>query len=97
MITDKLYMPLKRRLGGILTINDAVALRVSKLLKVKNISQYRLEQESGIVHGAMDRILSRQNKTITLTTLYKLARGFNMNIFEFLDDDVFHAENLEID
>ncbi len=80
-----------------MTINDAVANRVAYLLKVKNMTQYRLEQESGIVHGAMDRILTSQNKTITLTTLYKLARGFNMTIFEFLDDDAFRSTDLEID
>ncbi len=80
-----------------MTINDAVANRIAHLLKLKNMTQYRLEQESGIIHGAMDRILTGQNKTITLTTLYKLAKGFNMTIFEFLDDDNFRSEDLEID
>ncbi len=80
-----------------MTINDAVANRITKLLKIKNITQYRLEQDSGIIHGAMDRIMTGQNKTITLTTLYKLARGFNMTIFEFLDDDIFRSEDIEID
>ncbi len=61
------------------------------------MTQYRLEQESGIVHGAMDRILTSQNKTITLTTLYKLARGFSMTIYEFLDDNNFRSVDLEID
>ncbi len=80
-----------------MTVNDAVAFRVAKLLKDKNMSQYRLEQESGIVHGAMDRILTRQNKTITLTTLYKLAKGFNMTVQEFLDYYLFKSENLDIE
>lgn len=80
-----------------LTINDAVANRIAKLLESKNMTQYRLEQESGIIHGAMDRILTSQNKTITLTTLYKLAHGFNMTIYEFLDDDNFRSTDLEID
>lgn len=80
-----------------MTINDAVANRIAKLLKIKNITQYRLEQDSGIIHGAMDRIMTGQNKTITLTTLYKLARGFNMTIFEFLNDDIFRSEDIEID
>lgn len=61
------------------------------------MTQYRLEQESGIIHGAMDRILTGQNKTVTLTTIYKLARGFNMTIYEFLDDDNFRSTELEID
>lgn len=80
-----------------MTINDAVANRIVELLKLNNMSQYRLEQESGIFHGAMDRILTGQNKTITLTTLYKLSYGFKMTIYEFLDDDNFRREDLEID
>jgi len=33
-----------------MTVNDAVAKRVSDLLKANNMSQYRLEQETGIQH-----------------------------------------------
>lgn len=80
-----------------MTINDAVGNRVARLLELKKMTQYRLEQESGIIHGAMDRILTGQNKTVTMTTLYKLARGFDMTIYEFLDDDNFRSADLEID
>ncbi len=80
-----------------MTINNAVALRINQLLKNRNMTKYFLEQKSGVFHGAMDRILANKNKTVTLTTLYKLARGFDMTIFEFLDDDVFRSEELELD
>ncbi len=80
-----------------MTINDAISNRIIKLLEEKKMTQYRLEQKSGIIHGAMDRILAGQNKTVTLTTVYKLARGFDMTVFEFMDDAVFRSEELEID
>ena len=80
-----------------MTINDAVARRILTLLKEKGITQYRLEQDSGIAHGAMDRILNSQNRTVTLTTVYRLARGFDMSIHDFLDDDVFRQDVLELD
>lgn len=80
-----------------MSVNDAVAKRILKLLKEKQVTQYRIEQKSGVFHGAMDRILSGRNKTVTLTTLYKLARGFDMSLLEFLDDDIFRSEELEID
>lgn len=80
-----------------MTLNDAVANRVLKLLQERNMTLYRLEQNSGIVHGAMDRIITGQNNTVTLTTIYKLARGFDMTYIEFLDDEVFRSEELEID
>ena len=85
-------------LGGVdLTVNDAVAKRISKLLREKNISQYRLEQESGIQHGSMQCIMNGRNKTVTLSTVMMIAKGFNISLIEFLDDDVFHSEDLEIE
>ena len=81
----------------VLTVNDAVAKRISKLLQEKNISQYRLEQESGIQHGSMHCIMNGRNKTVTLTTVIMLAKGFNMSLTEFLNDEIFLSEDLEIE
>lgn len=78
-------------------MNDAVAKRIKNLLIEKSITQYRLEQKAGVYHGAMDRILKGQNKTVTLTTIFKLAQGFNMTVIQFLDDDLFRSEELELD
>ncbi len=58
----KLNMQLKSRKNMNLTINDAVANRIAYLLKLNNMTQYRPEQQSGIIYGAMDRILTGQNK-----------------------------------
>ena len=80
-----------------MTLNDAVALRTKRLLKDKNMTVYRLERNSGLIHGAVNRILDGKNKTVTLTTIYKIARGFDMTAQQFLDDDLFRSENLEID
>ncbi len=80
-----------------LTVNDAVAKRISKLLSEKNMSQYRLEQESGIQHGSMQCIMNGRNKTVTLSTLIMIARGFDMPLTEFLNDEIFSSDELEID
>ena len=80
-----------------MTVNDAVARRISELLKEKNMSQYRLEQESGIQHGSMQCIMNGRNKTVTLSTVILLARGFGISLTEFLDNDVFRSDELEIE
>ncbi len=80
-----------------MTVNDAVAKRISKLLQEKNISQYRLEQESGIQHGSMQCIMNGRNKTVTLSTVMMLANGFGMSLTEFLDDEIFTSEDLELE
>jgi len=80
-----------------LTVNDAVARRISKLLREKDMSQYRLERESGIQHGSMQCIMNGRNKTVTLSTVIMLARGFDIPLTEFLDDDLFRSEDLEVE
>ncbi|MBQ8145167.1 MAG: helix-turn-helix transcriptional regulator [Clostridia bacterium] len=80
-----------------MTVNNAVAHRISKLLKEKNMSQYRLEQESGIQHGSMQCIMNGRNKTVTLSTIILLAKGFDMTITEFLNDEIFNWENFDIE
>ena len=80
-----------------MTVNNAVAERITKLLREKKMSQYRLEQESGIQHGSMQCIMNGRNKTVTLSTVIMLARGFHMPLTEFLNDDLFTSEKLEIE
>ena len=80
-----------------MTVNDAVARRITKLLQEKDMSQYRLELDSGIQHGSMQCIMNGRNKTVTLSTVIMLARGFNISLTEFLDDDMFRSEDLEVE
>ena len=80
-----------------MTVNDAIAKRISKLLQEKNMSQYRLEQESGIQHGSMQCIMNGRNKTVTLSTVIMIAKGFKMPLTEFLNDEIFLSEDLEVE
>ena len=80
-----------------MTVNDAVAKRISDLLTEKNMSQYRLEQESGIQHGSMQCIMNGRSKTVTLSTLIMISRGFGITVVEFLNDDIFNSEELEVE
>lgn len=80
-----------------MTVNDAVAKRILNLLQEKNMSQYRLEQNSGIQHGSMQCIMNGRNKTVTLTTLIMLSKGFDMTVSEFLNDKIFNQNDFDIE
>lgn len=80
-----------------MTVNNAVAKRIFALLKEKGMSQYRLEQKSGIQHGSMQCIMNGRNKTVTLSTVIMLSKGFDMTLNEFLDDEIFRSEELELE
>lgn len=80
-----------------ITVNKAVAMRICELLNIKKMSQYRLEQNSGLSHSRLGCILKEKNKTVTLSTVMLLAQGFNMTLLEFLDSPFFDMEKLEIE
>ena len=80
-----------------MTVNDAVAKRITQLLAEKKMTQYRLEQQSGIQHGHMQWIMSGKSKTVTLSTVMMLANGFGMTVTEFLNDEMFLFENLNVE
>ncbi len=80
-----------------MNICKAVGLRISYLLNQKEMSLYRLEQNSGILHGTMMCIMNERNKNVTLKTIMQLAHGFGMTLLEFLDDPLFNYKNFDID
>ena len=80
-----------------MNVCQAVAIRIKNLLKERNMTQYRLEKESGIQHGTMNGIISAKNRGIELNTVMMIARGFHMTVLEFLDDPIFTSEELEIE
>ncbi|MBQ8431005.1 MAG: helix-turn-helix transcriptional regulator [Clostridia bacterium] len=77
-------------------VNRAVALRISQLLKEKNITQYRLAMNSGVTHSTLKNIIHETVKDNLLSTIILIASGFNMTVSEFLDSPLFLEENLNI-
>lgn len=80
-----------------MTVSQAVAKRITNLLKEKQMTQYRLEKNSHIQHGSMQCIMNGRNKTTTLSTVIMIARGFDMTVDEFLNDELFRSEMLEVE
>ena len=80
-----------------MTVNQAVAKRVANLLKARQITQYRLAKNAGMLHQTLDSIMQGKNKTVTFSTVIMLARGFGITLLEFLDDPLFYYDNIEID
>ncbi len=80
-----------------MTLNQAVTKRVREILNEKNMTQYRLEQISGLNHGTMTSFLSGRYKSCNLTTLVLIIRAFGMTAKEFFDSPLFDFENLEIE
>lgn len=80
-----------------MNVNQAVAKRIELLLKERNMTQYRLEQKSGVLHGSLACIMKGRNKTVTLSTLYMVAKGFDMTIVDFLNHEIFLSDEIEFE
>ena len=79
-----------------MTTQKAVAMRISKLLIEKKMTQYSLSLKSGISKQGIANIINEKYNTIKLDTIIKIADGFEMTLQEFVDDQVFLRANLDI-
>lgn len=79
------------------TLNDAVVERLCKYLGERDITQYRLSQLSGVPFPTIKSIMQRRTKGISLKTIIMLANGLEITPSEFLNNEIFLADNLDLD
>ena len=77
-----------------MSINKAIALRISELLHKNDITQYELSKRSTLEQSTISHILDESTKFIKIQTLFKIADAFGLTIIEFFDDKIF--KNIEI-
>ncbi len=80
-----------------MTLNQAFAIRVREILKEKKMTQYRLEQETGIYHSTMTSILGNKTKASNFKNIALIIRELGLSMTDFFDSPVFEFENIEID
>ena len=78
-------------------LSTAVALRISNILRKKNMSQYRLEKIIAMPHNTMKTLMGARNQSVNLKTIMQIIRGLDMSVAEFFDDPIFESDDLEID
>ena len=75
----------------------AVALRISNLLIKKNMTQYQLSKRMLTSQSTIKNIIHEEYKSIKFDTLVKIADAFDMTVQEFLNDDLFKRDNLDVE
>ncbi len=78
-------------------LSTAVALRISKILEEKKMSQYRLEKIIAMPHNTMKTLMGERNQSVNLKTVMQIIRGLEMTTADFFNDPIFEREDLEID
>ena len=80
-----------------MALNQAFAIRVREILKMKKMTQYRLEQETGIYHSSMNAILNNKVKASNFKSIALIIRALGLSITEFFESSVFDFDNLDIE
>ena len=78
-------------------LNDVVVERLCKYMGEQNLTQYRLAQLSGIPFPTIKSIMQRRTKGISLKTIILLSNGLGITPSEFLNDNSFLADNLDLE
>lgn len=78
-------------------IVDVVADRILKYMGQRNLTQYKLAQLSCVPFPTIKSIMQKRTKGVTLKTIIMLADGLGITPSEFINDNAFLAENLDLD
>lgn len=78
-------------------LSTVVALRISNILRDKNMSQYKLERKIAMPHNTMKTLMGERNSGVNLKTVMQIIRGLEMTAAEFFNDPVFENPDLEIE
>lgn len=80
-----------------MTLNEAFSIRVRELLKAKKMTQYKLEQATGIYHSTMTSILTGKTKASNFKSIALIIRELGLTMTDFFDSPVFDFDNLDIE
>ena len=78
-------------------VSQAGATRIREILAEKNMTQYRLEMNSGLSKGTLTSLMYARYKGVNLTTLITVIRTLGITIDEFFKSPLFDEENLDCD
>lgn len=68
-----------------MTYTDAIAKRLLKICRERNITVNQLSTLSGISHTTIHDLVTGKSKNVKLKTLHKIAVGLDMTVSQLLD------------
>lgn len=76
-------------------LNQAVSMRLTELLKERNMTQYQLYIKSGVPKSTLSNVISCSYDSVKLRIIHELCQGFGITIPEFFDSPLFDEVNLD--
>ena len=70
-------------------LSVAVRQRIINLAKSKNLTLKKLSKISHVPYSTLINFMSGQGQTLTLSTLYNLCLGLEIDLVDFFDSNLF--------
>ena len=80
-----------------MTMAEAVTKRLDNLLFSKSWSLYKLAKEANLPLSTLKNLYCGHTKSPTLSVIFKISNAFEMSVIEFLSDEIFNSEELELE
>ena len=81
----------------LMSIKDAVVLRIKQICEQKNLAINALANLSGLTPSTVYSIIYPKHKDVGIVSLKKLCDGMDISMAEFFDSDIFHGLEQEVE
>ncbi|MCH5210780.1 MAG: helix-turn-helix transcriptional regulator [Oscillospiraceae bacterium] len=79
-----------------MTMVEAIAERILKLCRERNITPNKLSTISGMTQSTINNIINTGSKNPTVSTIKKICDGLEITLSDFFDDELFTSLEQEI-
>ena len=73
----------------IMMLNDAIRQKIKSLCESNHLSVYELAKRSGIERNSISNFMNIEERYMTLTTLIRIIKVFDLNLSTFFADPIF--------
>lgn len=75
-------------------VSEAIAIRLREVLRMKEMSKYRLEMDSGVAAATVKDILNATREGGNVKVIITLIRALGISVAEFFDSPLFESDDL---
>ena len=71
-------------------LSEAIGLRVSELLKERQIFQFYLFKNGGVPRSTVCDVINHKKKRVSTETIYQICSTLNISLSKFFDSPFFN-------
>lgn len=71
-------------------LSKTIAIRISKLLNERNLSQYSLFKNGGVPRSTVCDVINNKKKRVSTDTVYQICSTLGLTLSEFFNDPMFN-------